>query len=1000
MRRRKKHFIKQRCNNKNIIVIGFIAVLMFIAASCLFIIQRGEKKETDFLMVEEPVVYETETGIYQNPEIAAGDRNFLNQKSFTDGGDDKREPFRIIEVIPHEICSLFPYLVEWDTIEGYNKNTPLGYEGLLLTAMDKYRYDVGFFCRGTGMSFTTDARPFTFKQDGFAASYLSVYKNNVGERGSGIWYRYTDNTDTGMATGRNGYFEYVGDNLGLYHINTAMLAEASGQSGIHYEMQAMNRKASELPQGDLYVEAPAYYWSKDHISYEWPEFNGEKVVSQTDFNYSLFFEEDSSGVKSVYRPDIIKEKVSQTSVSAVYDYFLVADDPDNWDNGFSYDGEKRGNYKVTSAVEAVDGDYIRIADNDKMDGFVDGTLSPGHFALYTPEYGAVPRYQVTFAVVSAAEKGFYTANLYLDMQAHTDYSFVYAGDGKGKLAVTFVYNTSLVYTGKLYNAKLLEVSHGQGDYALTSTKGVNQIPNYVKEGALDLPRDYSKIITYLDFADQIGQSLAGVSIGGDGTMNSEKGNWVFVEVSDVSKMKLTNLADIYNKTNFSVGDKIYVNNQTRRIRQYKRNGFRNNEWFKLLCYSSDPDNKNAPYVTSGKYLSNMTPEQNMDTETSQRLIKQFDNDFRIEIVQRTPGELTVEEINSADLIYISTATPFQGLTGGKWEEWSAELVKKGIDPLPALPSGSGSWESSFKYPDDFSTEAIYAIFDKCIYEQSCALMLSTSLVAAQYGYATNSNYMKLLYLTNYFSEAKLMAQFMPWYAKDRKDEFSRLCEDGYIETQKNTDGKYNVEEPPSGDDAKRENTWKFEHFQYTVNGKTYGTGTWFANNFASVQDGETRYICSQYVAGNFQSENAIDNIWKILHNRKVDDATISVLVTNAEELMDVEMTKVIYADEFDPQSFDIEYVIMSGGSGSPLPLADVTVAYSEGGGLVPVKSDTTPAYNVDYKINVRDAFTVSSGTTLNPAITMRKFTITATATNGKTGSTEVWVIVREAFDLN
>ena len=64
--------------------------------------------------------------------------------------------------------------------------------------------------------------------------------------------------------------------------------------------------------------------------------------------------------------------------------------------------------------------------------------------------------------------------------------------------------------------------------------------------------------------------------------------------------------------------------------------------------------------------------------------------------------------------------------------------------------------------------------------------------------------------------------------------------------------------------------------------------------------------------------------------------------------------------------------------------------------------DLTNKDNVENVNNVRHGFTLdgSSAGELNPSVTMRKVTITATDNNGKQGSTEVYVIVRESFMLN
>ena len=61
-------------------------------------------------------------------------RTFLNKPAPAAEAGDNRQVFRIIEVIPHEACSVFPYFVEWKTEKGYDLNTPLGYDGIMMSA--------------------------------------------------------------------------------------------------------------------------------------------------------------------------------------------------------------------------------------------------------------------------------------------------------------------------------------------------------------------------------------------------------------------------------------------------------------------------------------------------------------------------------------------------------------------------------------------------------------------------------------------------------------------------------------------------------------------------------------------------------------------------------------------------------------------------------------------------------------------------------------------------
>ena len=214
------------------------------------------------------------------------------------------------------------------------------------------------------------------------------------------------------------------------------------------------------------------------------------------------------------------------------------------------------------------------------------------------------------------------------------------------------------------------------------------------------------------------------------------------------------------------------------------------------------------------------------------------------------------------------------------------------------------------------------------------------------------------------------------------------------ETEEKEYPKYNLEQ------------WNNEYFQVwtTHPYSSVVEGFDFQNDIGYwanvVQEGETKLTVKYYLDPLFMDATTKANIWKILKNRKLDNSMLVVEVTNGEITGETVPRRVIYSDEFDPQSFDIKYkVLLLGSSRYPSALTDITLTFEDGS--VAGKGSILQ-YGEENTNNVRHGFTIdgSSGGDLNPSKTVRKVTITATDSNGKTASAEVYVIVREAFMLN
>lgn len=933
----------------------------------------------------------------------------------------KKKPFRIIEVIPHKACSMFPYLVEWGKEEEYDKNVPIGYEGLLWCS--SHTGDVQMF---SGKDVAADnSNPFVFIPSAIRRDYLSEYGTNLGNNKSGLWYRTTGGNQDIVS--KNGYFEFVGEGKGTYYISASHMAEKPGETGIRYEVQAIPRKGGESPKGELYVSAPAYYFAKDLASYSKPDYLGKRIEGYTDYHYDLRFQEDALGEYRIEASKIRKKAAAgeKVSGSGAFDYFLTVKEglEQKWQPGYSF--FKLGNYGIQKAELSDTGTYVRIEDEKNMDGYEGENpgLGKGYFSLYREEDGVCPRYEVSF---QKQGKGFYCANAPEDWKEE-NYSFTYMGSGKGQYDVAFLYGAERGETA--YKAEITAVSHKQGRYALASTDGkADKTPIYKEKDGSKNPCDYAKIILNIDFKDSISwtpavdsDNLRGVTLGGGdgGEASAESGGWVFHEIKDTSELETSRVSQLYKNIKgvnsntekyFKVGQRIYVKDQKRRVRYYCRDGFQNNEWFKLLCFSNNPKNENLPYshtVEGVGYQFDKTPGENLVLPAAKELVQSFDSTYELEILQKTPGELTPEDVRSADLLYISD---FQGVEGmaQSWKKISDARVALG---KPALEGAGVSSDGSYPFTSDLRTDTLFAIYNECIYEKTVALMVNASVTRRKYPDVTiTDNLDKLCFMMTWFQEAKNFARFMPGYSEYNSSYSTIDRENGKVSAYQceNTEhkhwGYYNFEhhgESPL-------NEWKGAFFTVvTEEGKTtvYPYDDSGQQSKDKVYEGESKYLSDYYGVKAFNKPGAVENIWKILHNR--DRAEIFVEITNASFLGTVGQGKVIYADEFDPKSFDVEYrITVEGGSGSPL--LDTKMFFDDNGNGIHDTGEKlwmigSQEYAIPYKNNVRSAFTggiTQENAPLDYAQTSSKVIVQAEDSAGKTASAEAVLIIQEAFDLN
>lgn len=937
-----------------------------------------------------------------------GYREFLNDRNrpAADYSQDDREIFRIIEVIPHDACSIFPYMIDWKTEEEYNRNVPIGYEGLVYGS--SHPGEIQIF----ESEESKPTKAYAMIEDGLKRDFLGDYSVEFATKytkNTGLWWR---EEDLKKQKTEDGYFEYVGNKKGLYYINTEMIEGENGaKNGIRHEMQALPRNGIEAGKGEYEVKEPQYYWAKDYSgTMAYPTDN---ILSRTDFHYDLNFTyEEKLGNYRVYAAEAKKEETGiENNMPAAeekhFDYFAKVEEGTEGD--YAFESYKNGNYILKN------GSYVYVGSGK------------GSYILKRDALTRKREWNIQNEVV-----------------------FEYAGAGKGVYDVTFLFVGRESATEKLYQPSLKKVSHLKGRYALTSAAGEtdsmgNMKPVYVeKKGG-----DYSSIITSIDFAgidymDKVNGYHAttvpfgaGVRIGkAQFDYNAESGDWVFHEMSDLTESDYTKVNEIKGKNAFKPGDRIYVSGQNRMYRYYCRNSFRNNEWFKLMCYMDNPGDLSRPYSDNENgqgYDLNMNSSENL--VKAQKLLNSFDNTFRIDVRQRTPGELTKEEVETADLIYISDAAGIESVVQN-WNNINDYLVRSGQSGLKPLPQEVTN-SKEFRFTEDLSNDALLAIYDRCIYKNEGALMLTVSL---RENYMVDDSYQasvknlgKLSMFADLMENAKDFAFFIDGYPESAvgtdvgESAFNlipRYSESEVLPIQVwpkqmghdkygGYKEMYNVaREGASGMDG----CFNIYQFEVPQESSYFHAITWKGSEYTghssvgTVLPDETKYYAHWYSVSSFDAEE-LHKIWQILHNRK-NKGRIIVQITNADLTFGENADRVIYGDEFDKNTFDVEYRILLRGIMPEMALESFrnvkTMIFFDdnyngvldvGETSYPVRDEVCNSAEI-YIQNVRDGFLLSGTEFLNPDIHRRNIVIRAENGSGKSGQTDVWVVVQEAFDLN
>lgn len=1056
---KEKNMKRKGQKQENKILYVALGCVLFVACLCIFagvFLHFSNKKDAaDDLESAEVTALEKEAGAVSAKENAT--RIFLNQPAPAAAEGDRREVIRIVEIIPHEVCSMFPYLIEWGSKEEYDRQVPIGYEGILYMSADSGLAQFGGNGNNSQGEYSLDKssiKEYTLRD--YNVEFQSAY-NKEGAK----WWR---ETDTSKILESNGYFEYVGEGKGLYNINLDDLVDeskaGSDDHGIRYKIQAMERKGTEEPKGEWQVNEPAYFWAKSTSGSGYPTMD---VKRTTGYNYDLKFEvAGADDTEYKYRVQSFDVKSTPALEDGKeYDYQAKLKDGVTWTDGYVYWPD--GNYTVDdtatvryivtesdlSNLSVLSGKYIRIEDDKKSDGMSD--YPSGYFRLFNQVTDAEKLKvgdQLYGLAFKATEPG---KGMYVLSPAAVNNSvnkekieFSYVKNGKGTCAVTFIYAGAGPYSETVYRAEITQVTDGEGAYALTS-KADESKELYIKiDGTAG---DYSKVVTRIDCAnvDYADNTFFGYNSANDSysdcpglrmgvdlynySVDKEKGAWVFHSVSSDEENGITKIEEVKNGIK-----KIYVYNQKRYERYYARHGFKNNEWFKLLIYLSDSTKTKS--LAEDDYKAGKSGQEIVEKYRDE--LNEFNSRYRIEIIQRTPSQVTADEIDNADLIYLTDQEGVYGI-GAKWNDLNTYLGGT-LRPLDTDIS-------SLRFTDDLSDDALLAIYRNCLYHKDGETPTTALIVgnmnhiwekesSADYAY---TNMGKLSFMLDIFYDPADFANFIGGYEENSEHQNN---EEGYSTVLSNADvsvypngnngdvynqgiknyekhsQKYNEDITPVTYDA-----WYYKYFMvYNL----IDQGTWIEVSQTSkysyrslnggfrgnstyqkpVEDGWTWFVPN--TSGDaFKSFGQMNNIWKIMHQRtSKKNSTPKVIVTNADytkepDLQNGAVEYYFYADEFmlgSPDALKIIYKAMWTPEEvtDPNALSSLVVKRAATGDVI--QSQESPAYETEYTCDVRGDFVDAEGGWNGTR--MMQYLITATDEKGKGDTVSVFVIFRDSFMLN
>lgn len=709
------------------------------------------------------------------------------------------------------------------------------------------------------------------------------------------------------------------------------------------------------------------------------------------------------------------------------------------------------------------GKYLRIQNTEQTDN-VSG-LPQGYFRLYNAQTdsalisASTKLYDVSFEEARSGAGSYILPPVSVvqkmndknNTAAHKDIIFEYQAEGQGTYDVSFVYapkNTGGAdHAGQRYKEILQHVVHNGGRYALTS-KETDKTKLYVKGQG-----DYSKVVTNIDCKgidyDQgseggYSDNLVGLTTGKK-TEWDEKGSWVFHPVTDNIENGMTKIEELEQVP--VSGTRIYVYGQNRKKCVYQHNGFGNNEWFKLLIYMSSPDD-NASLAQKAYGEGKLTGKEIVSL--FEKEIEEFDRTYHVNIIQRTPSQLSVSDVEQADLIYISqrpAIADFLLKTNGTQAGTGDYLWNKIIDETER--TDLEKYTKEVEFTDDFSSEVLAAIYANCLYSEkgktpNAAIMMNMGELAvkhikneAEYD-CSNSNIGKLIFLAEFFNEPSYFAKYIKGYEEYNENySYIDFDNDASITVYEMLTDNYNLGDKylklegheEREDELIEPNTveqWNEKYFIvpyltdlgnglyriYNNGSSSVGggssTGFPFGNAHAYKKDPEDGWTwwTPDPMVEHFKSAGGMHNIWKIMHNRtsRISSQPV-VIVTNADgevnKIMESQITTYyMYVDAYGaltPEDFDIIYKInwMPEEVDEPNGLSRIELTRAEGELL---HQEAAPEYKTEYTYNVSGDF-LKDGQ-IKPGVTRQEYVITAADEKGNTDMAIVRVILREAFNLN
>ncbi|NTV78879.1 MAG: hypothetical protein HGA25_07040, partial [Clostridiales bacterium] len=655
----------------------------------------------------------------------------------------------------------------------------------------------------------------------------------------------------------------------------------------------LNTEAVGMGLGDTDLsEIVCYVLTGKSASAIGTTINGKKITAVTAGNYSLAFQYSAGGGYGL--DEVVSDEAGDYDAKTIS--YLVG-----------------GSYVVKTATADALGKFVWVANDNANDGFY--TDKKGHFETFIAgnSYADPTRYKLTFDGVSS---GYYNIT-----------GFDYTGSGNGN------FNLYFKYLGRgqgSYSATKLAVKQGGYLYSAATSKSTNSLPTYVTKAG----GDYSSVVS----------NVKSVTYATDYSDTAHAWVWVPADEANMKQTKASAMLDssqINVKSSVAVGDRIYVRNQKRDYLFYARDAVKNNEWFKLLCLYNvkDVNGVDSHYP----YDNTKTPMTNVSNASA--WLNNFDANNRIEIVQVTPGQLTLDLVNSADLMYFSDKEGVEGIK----QNWTA---------LTGDTSVSSS--TSLKYTSDIpSFDIVLAIYNRVVMQNSMALMLNGNF---DDNYTNEKNIKKLYMLMDTFTDATCFQYFLP--SLSYNDQYSMIVESGAkagsVYVYGNGSDKHNPKSEITGGSYSYQSSWKAEYFYVWLHWftgmnaaftPTYDTGNVGIVRKNAAGEYESKYIFEWYVVNAFAQPGSMYNIWAIVHNK---GGTVGVSVTNAT--VNVNGERVIYVDEYD-DVFNIEYLVTTSND----YLTNVKLSYEDTGTTInSYNSIVKGAINTE---NVRSGFTVDGTAT-------------------------------------